>query len=40
MGLDESLIKQTINKHYPLKATKVEQLKFIKDREIITANDW
>jgi hypothetical protein len=36
MAIDEDLVKQIINKHYPIKATKVELLKFIKKLEIVT----
>ena len=33
------MINHYNKKHYPIRATKVELLKFIKKREIITAND-
>lgn len=33
------MINHSLKKHYPIKATKVELLKFVKKREIITAND-
>jgi DNA-binding MarR family transcriptional regulator len=39
MAIDESLLKQRLNKHYPLKATKFDVLKFIGERENITVND-
>lgn len=33
------MIKHSPNRHYPIKATKSERLKYIKKLGIITAND-
>ena len=39
MTLTGRMIKHSPNRHYPIKATKSERLKYIKKLGIITAND-